>query len=916
MPVYKGSITLVNVNDGQPGQPGQTYYTWIKYADDDKGSNMSDSPQGKKYIGIAYNKSSSSAGTDPSEYAWSLIKGDKGEDGKDGRDSNSFYFVFNQTEILKFIDGNDNINISPSILTASIYKKDSSVQEGEIQVTELDLSCLSVQVYNLNSGEWYQIADSDAIKLNNHTFEIDLQGIINKKYEQESFAANEIKNSECILKVSYTLTETINQADEIFQINDFLNIRYGMNRDMAALSIKAEGIVASMQDTKISFDANGLSILNGNFEILKSRSGQEADRLLYAENGNLALRGHIYADGGYFKGELQAASGTFTGALEAASGSFKGTLDAASGTFAGDISAATGIIGGFQIEDGRLTSINEGIPNIILDGINGHIEANNITLGTGAVIKEYIKIGEQVELRKVATSNDSFIRVMDNTNEILALKADGTMRIGNGDNTIILSGTDGSIMSQNYNDGLGWKISNTNSIFNDVTVKGSIRASVLEYGETQAIGGALLVRPSTRILAAEKSGNNTVLFLEEVKGFNQEDYCRIDSKVEELKHEYYQIISVDINNKKITVSGNAIDSIGKPIVNFGQNGDNIGITINGSTDDSFCAPQSISVFEFDLDTKLAIPRVILGKLPNENSIYGYAAGTYGLYAENVLLKGSLVTQSKTEESGVMYSGISTVYSGGAVPKSNKLSAKITGHNPSEILLWAGAEDTATAAIEDAKFFVDRNGNMYAGSGYFEGTIITDATITASAIETATIHGSGNKPALKIEDAAKGIYFTAKNEKTGLDDVIFEVNKDSIIANVSNFSFNNSFTIGNNGSLTVPNLYVIGDNTITTVSDEIVPKIIMLDNQKISYVENFNQSERSGLVKGYIDFSTNLTFSPDGINQTMLVSNQEVRIKGNNTSLYIENSVKYGEIIEYKPVQDAEGNLIGYDLYIE
>jgi hypothetical protein len=39
-------------------------------------------------------------------------------------------------------------------------------------------------------------------------------------------------------------------------------------------------------------------------------------------------------------------------------------------------------------------------------------------------------------------------------------------------------------MSQSYLNGLGWKISNTESIFNDVTVRGSIRASVLEYGET------------------------------------------------------------------------------------------------------------------------------------------------------------------------------------------------------------------------------------------------------------------------------------------------------------------------------------------------------------------------------------------------------------------------------------------------
>jgi hypothetical protein len=175
-----------------------------------------------------------------------------------------------------------------------------------------------------------------------------------------------------------------------------------------------------------------------------------------------------------------------------------------------------------------LLSTNEGEPNIILNGKDGQITAENIVLGTGAQIREYIKIGDQVELRRVASSTDSFIRVLNGETEILALKANGTMNIGNGSNTIILSGSDGSIMSQNYRDGLGWKISNTNSIFNDVTVRGSIRASVLEYGETQAIGGALMVRPSSRILENTLEDSNTILTLEEVKGFNTGDYCRID----------------------------------------------------------------------------------------------------------------------------------------------------------------------------------------------------------------------------------------------------------------------------------------------------------------------------------------------------------------------------------------------------
>ena len=45
----------------------------------------------------------------------------------------------------------------------------------------------------------------------------------------------------------------------------------------------------------------------------------------------------------------------------------------------------------------------------------------------------------------------------------------------------------------------------------------------------------------------------------------------------------------------------------------------------------------------------------------------------------------------------------------------------------------------------------------------------------------------------------------------------------------------------------------------------------------------------GNIKGYIDFTSNLSFSPDGINEVFELSSQEIRAK---TSLYLENSIKY------------------------
>lgn len=86
------TITLIRVNDGAQGPQGvqgvkgadgKTYYTWIKYADSPT-SGMSDNPSGKKYMGVAYNKSTATESSNYSDYTWSLIKGDKGDKGDKG----------------------------------------------------------------------------------------------------------------------------------------------------------------------------------------------------------------------------------------------------------------------------------------------------------------------------------------------------------------------------------------------------------------------------------------------------------------------------------------------------------------------------------------------------------------------------------------------------------------------------------------------------------------------------------------------------------------------------------------------------------------------------------------------------------------------------------------------------------------
>lgn len=74
-------VTVSNVDDGAPGSPGESYYTWVKYADDLHGAGMSDNANGKYYIGLAFNKKSSTASNNPQDYQWSKYRGDNGESG-------------------------------------------------------------------------------------------------------------------------------------------------------------------------------------------------------------------------------------------------------------------------------------------------------------------------------------------------------------------------------------------------------------------------------------------------------------------------------------------------------------------------------------------------------------------------------------------------------------------------------------------------------------------------------------------------------------------------------------------------------------------------------------------------------------------------------------------------------------------
>lgn len=128
---------------GAPGEDGKTLYTWVRYADDSQGTGISDNPTGKNYIGLAYNKETPTESNDPSDYTWSLFRGPQGVPGNPGENGRSYVIESSVPEIKVSGDG-----FTPDRVTFNIYFYDGS---GDRQ--DLDVFAVADQFID---GEWVQ----------------------------------------------------------------------------------------------------------------------------------------------------------------------------------------------------------------------------------------------------------------------------------------------------------------------------------------------------------------------------------------------------------------------------------------------------------------------------------------------------------------------------------------------------------------------------------------------------------------------------------------------------------------------------------------------------------------------------------------------------------------------------------------
>lgn len=831
--------------------------------------------------------------------------------GEDGTSASKYRIETNQEEILKFYQSEDfvfspkKLNISISVensnekvsfpeeflepISSTILKKIkiSFIGRNNTFTFSLGPSSETVKVIQYDGPEeGEEISFEEEIEITRGYYsisedkkelQIDLDNFIafGNQYapfefteaysniQQEARAAYSFgsEKEESALKIEAQLFEN----DQTYQPLKIIGIRYGMNEDMAKLSLKADGIYASMQNSQLEFSGDGLTIKNGCFTIVN----EDGKELLYAnQSGNLALRGNIYA---------------------------------ADGEFSGTVKAKQGKIGGFRIEEDYLTSTDKDtkeekhLGSIVLYGTTGKIVAKDIEIGENASIENYINLGENVRLQNPAIKSNkgNFIEVSNNGEPTIQMSQAGLISLGNGD--IILNGAEEKISGNN------WFITPELAQFSNVNISGAIKAASFEYGAVQSVGGMLFIRPSSKIKNID--GINIYFETSQSGGFEVNDWCLLQTS--DYSKSYYRVSSILKDNNLViglTLKTDVNEEIsigtgfiGATLINLGKIDEDepgsVGIGINGSTSDAFLVPNAISVVTPNWDdnakTMKLNSHIILGKLPNEE-IYGYAAGTYGLYADNVVLKGQITTGTNAIERS--YCGLGTIGKTASVTDIINYEDMFPDRKVGKIVLWAGAEKHD--AIAQANFFVDEYGNIFANSGYFKGTIISESTIEAAEIKTAIITGSGSDGnGLIIRDVSTGIDF---QNKTGssyfkLSTNRLEIGLPTIIEKSVSIS----------GQLTVSEVLTKDNLSISSNLIQRDGAILKIGKPIVSIMADDLASTQSAF-----DFAI-------GQDKVFQLNSEEISIWGNVQYKNQDNEVVY----EYRKAFDENDKIIGCDIFV-
>lgn len=141
------SWSLIKGSDGAPGIDGTTTYTWYRYADNSSGAGITANPVGKKYIGLAFNKTTSTASNIPGDYNWSAMYDEKKLTDIEGKVNALTFPVTSPNEPTNPVEGQQwwKVNLEGDVIGFFVYRKASNpswqpqtIQQSILNIVELN----------------------------------------------------------------------------------------------------------------------------------------------------------------------------------------------------------------------------------------------------------------------------------------------------------------------------------------------------------------------------------------------------------------------------------------------------------------------------------------------------------------------------------------------------------------------------------------------------------------------------------------------------------------------------------------------------------------------------------------------------------------------------------------------------------
>ena len=677
---------------------------------------------------------------------------------------NGYFIKTNAEEVsrVKWAEGGVIRSLSPEILKFSLYTIPYNPN-----AEPLDFSSNYQIGYFDSSGEYFElenleeylqfgytdIVETDTTENGEQTKTLDPHTLY---FNLQEFLEDEIYPS--FLEEDLVISLWYKNGDEVVAIKNVPLVN-GVSQDLAQFNITASEINSSVNGKVLKFSKEGLNIYGAGLSIYKS--AEESNLIFGVEDNILFMKGNIYAEDGYFSGELKSPNGK---------------------------------IGGFFLEGNKFTSTDGS--SIILDGENGSILANNIALGSGAKIKEFIAfdyytitkdtiknsektyyikqdeeyiqfLGESFDISTIYYEySPSYIHnpMLNNDSSFIEtsgvkIYSDGRASFGK----IDINGINSTIMGGN------WSITPDYANFSNINVSGSIETAVFKTGSTQAAGGAMIFRPSYKIKGFNISTPRILAIAEEIS-FKTDDIIWLVKDGSDIYKATKVATCVITDGATAIFVTDDLEEGYSTLIHIGsEENEEAIIGINSGTapvGEDLIKPKGLTITTISKKQEDK-PNLFLGDLQS----VGFSG--HGLYADNVYLNGSLTTQVG-EEPPYSYAGINTLNGANAIafgsdPEFDKKKKTLDPGeiDTSKIVFWAGANSVDAEDIQRAYFQVTEEGSVYAQRAKLEDTLLVGGEIRGTDIYTARLHGDNG--ALTIYDTQKGIVFkTGYNTENELE----------------------------------------------------------------------------------------------------------------------------------------------------